>query len=122
MRAFTAFFASAIAVFASVGTAKAENNLLCKTELTAADGTQTDFFRQYQFSSGTVTVYDKEGDQWLKRFTTGYQYAFNNRLIIIANTPATYHEINRVTGMMFSYSILTDGGRQRRRGMCSSTQ
>jgi hypothetical protein len=92
-------------------------NLTCKTELSTTSGTQMDFLRRYEISLETrqVAVYDQEGNTFTLQFTTTYMRADNNA-VIIANTPTKYHEINRTTGMMFSFDNVSG---QRRRGICN---
>ena len=93
-------------------------NLLCKTELTQPNGAQTDLFRQYQINldTGEVTVWDNYGRGFQRQFTTTYNRA-NTQIIVVAQTSVVYHEINRVTGMMFSI----DRG-ERKRGICNRSQ
>jgi hypothetical protein len=90
-----------------------ELNLLCKSEVTRTDGTKTDFIRRYHIDSERVYVSDDYGNgAEPQEFSTSYLQ--NNNRIIMAR-PGVYHEINRLTGMMFSF----DQG-VRKRGICNS--
>jgi hypothetical protein len=94
----------------------ADLNLLCKSELMQANGATTDFARQYEitFATSEVTVYDNNGQGFVKQFTTTYQQADKNFIVIVHNNDK-YHVINRVMGMAFSINNLGE----RRRGICS---
>jgi hypothetical protein len=95
----------------SLSARAAELNLLCKSEVTETDGTQADFFRRYHIDSQTVYVSDDYGDGVDHQFSTPYVER-NNRIIMAR--AGVYHEINRLTGMMFSF----DQG-VRKRGICN---
>jgi hypothetical protein len=88
-----------------------ELNLLCKSEVTRTDGAQADFLRRYHIDSDKVYVSDDYGNGVEQQFSTSYVQA-NNRIIMAR--PGVYHEINRLTGMMFSF----DQG-VRKRGICN---
>ena len=113
------FLISIVTVTLALGApahAASDLNLLCKTEFTRPDGTQTDFLRQYEinFGTGRVVGYDNVNGQFVQNFATNYVRA-DDRIVVIAQTRTVYHEINRLTGMAFSRM---DNG-ELKRGICS---
>jgi hypothetical protein len=116
MRALFASISVAVMAISASAAHAGDLNLLCKTELTRANGTQGDFLRQYEvtFSSHRVVVYDIEAGKVQQQFSTQYSKA-DDRIIVIAQTLQVYHEINRMTGMAFSRNI----NGELRRGICS---
>jgi hypothetical protein len=96
-------------------------NLLCKSELTQPNGAQSDFLRQYEitFATSQVSFYDNlNGAGFSQGSNSTFTLRSQNNLIVVAQNDRVYHEINRITGLMFSK--MSDG--TLRRGICSPSQ
>src|SRR4051812_10512843 len=103
MRRIFALTMSAISCCLSAQASAGDINVLCKAEWSKRDGSKADIFRQYEITAATeqVSVYDNDGRGFTKQFTTRYQRA-DNSAVVIVQASNKYHELNRVTGMMFS--------------------
>jgi hypothetical protein len=110
----------AVALTAASAASAQEVDTLCRVEWTRPDGSQVDMLRQYEIDDarGIVNVYDDQGQGWVRTLEIKSARLETMRLVL-AEVPGMYHELNRVTGMMFSITRHQDGSFERKRGICN---